>query len=248
MLTLHQALFNGRSQQKPAKNCHGNICLFRELNTLRGQLLATVSKILGDAQWVNSSVGIVTHFLWVCLYLQPSHVTPVPILQCRPCCPCRPPRSSPKAPSETPAAHWAHRKTSSLLLFWVSWNLISFFMHSAHRDRIKAYIQACSLQWCRLVLDMHMEGRTNLACCAQGSLQGENTGTGSFECTIGKNYPLDKQMTKIWTQKAQLLRTGITNRGINLHVKLYPSSLLRSNMGAKPFKTLEGSSCTVQKT
>lgn len=92
-----------------------------------------------------------------------------------------------------------------------------------------------------------MEGRINLACCAQRSLPGENTGTGSFECTIGKNYPPDKQMTKIWTQEAQLLRTGITNRGINLHVKLYPSSLLRSNMGAKPFKTLEGSSCTLKK-
>lgn len=101
MLTLHQALFNSRSQQNPAKNCHGNICLFRELNTLRGQLLATVSKILGDAQRVNSSVGIATHFLWVCLHLEPSHVTPVPILQsaqCRPCCPCRLPQVLPQCP------------------------------------------------------------------------------------------------------------------------------------------------------
>lgn len=44
------------------------------------------------------------------------------------------------------------------------------------------------------------------------------------------------QMTKSWTQQVQLLRAGITNRGINLHIKLYPSSLLKSNMGAKPFE------------
>lgn len=69
--------------------------------------------------------------------------------------------------------------------------------------------------------------------------RGKKTGTGSFECTIGKNYPpSDKHKWQIWTQQAQLLRAGITNRGINLHIKLYPSSLLRSNMGAKPFKTL----------
>lgn len=48
--TQHWALLNSRSQHNPAKNCHGNICLFREPNTQRGPILASVSKILGDAQ------------------------------------------------------------------------------------------------------------------------------------------------------------------------------------------------------
>lgn len=70
----------GHSKIQPKTVIVTFVCSHREPNAQRDQFLASASKILGDPQWANTSVGMLTHFLCVCLYLEPSPA-PVPISQ-----------------------------------------------------------------------------------------------------------------------------------------------------------------------